>query len=406
MIDFFAPPQNALKFMQAKKPQIHFDYDEIMHEAHSRTFTIAKITDLSLLSDIQASLNYALQNGLKFDEWRKSLEPTLTKKGWLGDISVTNPRTGEIKQIHVGSRRLKNIYYTNMRTAYAHAAYDAAMNSEAQYFRYVSKDDAKTRPAHAALHGLILPKNHPFWEKNYPPNAWNCRCKVRAYTAEELASRGWSVSESAPEFEAHKDWAYNPGRGANLEQIYAQKLENIDKQSELYKNAAGFFDELERRRNLYVWQQGLDEAIDELLIKKNAKSPINAFQIGILKQDIINKTSEILGVKFDNGFIMGDKSGILHVRSERKGAYNQALRIDELKKIVVILDDKNTRVSVDTEFKNLIFWFNDEQDETKINKIVVDLNYKLKKFGVTNYMVTAAKIDKKDAKNDKYVKIK
>ncbi len=61
---------------------------------------------------------------------------------------------------------------------------------------------------------------------------------------------------------------------------------------------------------------------------------------------------------------------------------------------------------MDTEFKNIIFWFDDEQDNTKINKIVVDLNYKLKKFGLTNYMVTAGKVDKSNKDREKYIKIR
>ena len=36
---------------------------------------------------------------------------------------------------------------------------------------------------------------------------------------------------------------------------------------------------------------------------------------------------------------MGDKKGILHIRPERKGIYNYDLRIDEIRKIVKILDD-------------------------------------------------------------------
>lgn len=97
----------------------------------------------------------------------------------------------------------------------------------------------------------------------------------------------------------------------------------------------------------------------------------------------------------------------MHIRDDRKSAYNQALRIDELKKIVQILADKNTPASIDTKNKNIIFWFDDELDEAKINKIVVDLNYTLKKFGVTNYMVTAGKVKKKDELGRKeYIKIR
>ena len=103
---------------------------------------------------------------------------------------------------------------------------------------------------------------------------------------------------------------------------------------------------------------------------------------------------------------MGDKKGILHIRPERKGAYSQDLRIDEIRQIVKVLNDKNTPVSLDISDNAIIFWFDDNIDKTKINKIVVDLNYNLKKFGVTNYMVTAGKINKQDMKHKEFIKIR
>ena len=49
-LSFFAKPENVVKFLQARKPEIRFDYDEIMHEAHSSVFTVAKITKIDLLT--------------------------------------------------------------------------------------------------------------------------------------------------------------------------------------------------------------------------------------------------------------------------------------------------------------------------------------------------------------------
>lgn len=60
---FFAEPVNVIKALAARTPELHFDYDEIMHEAHSRAFTVAKITRIDLLSDIQASLARPIKRG-------------------------------------------------------------------------------------------------------------------------------------------------------------------------------------------------------------------------------------------------------------------------------------------------------------------------------------------------------
>lgn len=47
---------------------------------HNRAFTVAKITKLDLLKDIQESLANAELEGIGFDEWEKNIKPTLAKK--------------------------------------------------------------------------------------------------------------------------------------------------------------------------------------------------------------------------------------------------------------------------------------------------------------------------------------
>ena len=103
-------------------------------------------------------------------EFAASLEPRLKAKGWWGRRVVDPDRGAEIVQL--GSpRRLQTIYRTNL-------------------------DDARTRPAHAALDNLVFRHDDPFWDTHYPPNDWNCRCRVRALTAEEVEARGLTVSSS------------------------------------------------------------------------------------------------------------------------------------------------------------------------------------------------------------------
>lgn len=45
--------------------------------------------------------------------------------------------------------------------------------------RYIAVQDERTRVSHAELHGYVIPIDHPFWNKYYPPNDWNCRCSVQ-----------------------------------------------------------------------------------------------------------------------------------------------------------------------------------------------------------------------------------
>lgn len=208
---FNNPPLENIAFLMAKKPEIHFDYDEIKFEAHQRAFTVAKVTQIDLLSDIQTSLENAFVEGQSYQSWVKELKPTLQKHGWFGkSVEVINPKTGKKKSIEVGASRLKKIFYTNTRTAYAQSRARAQEQSSDEYLRYVAILDSRTRHTHALLHGLILKKKDPFWEKNYPPNGWNCRCRVDSYSKDDLDEFGFKESSPAQKLNvAEKDWDYD-----------------------------------------------------------------------------------------------------------------------------------------------------------------------------------------------------
>lgn len=47
-----------------------------------------------------------------------------------------------------------------------------------ELLKYMTMEDAKVRPAHQKLHGLVAAKDNPIWNKIWPPNGWNCRCWV------------------------------------------------------------------------------------------------------------------------------------------------------------------------------------------------------------------------------------
>lgn len=44
--------------------------------------------------------------------------------------------------------------------------------------RYNTAGDGRVRPSHAQMNNTLLPVNHAFWNSNYPPNGWRCRCDV------------------------------------------------------------------------------------------------------------------------------------------------------------------------------------------------------------------------------------
>ena len=399
-ISFFKEPTAVVEYLQEKTPELHFDYDEIAHDAHKRTFTIAKMTDLDLLRDMQTSLAEAFKNGTSFDEWKAGIMPKLAAKGWLGKTKVIDPKTGEEKQIYVGNRRLKTIYNTNMRTAYAKARYESQMKSSGEYFRYVAVMDRLTRPAHARLHGTTIPKTDPFWNRNYPPNGWNCRCQVQVLTKEECEAKGIVplADGSFLRDVCDEDFAYNPGKVDKIDEILKEKQEKAlnslrsQDKAKLETRLEGF----ERQRKLYVWQRGLKDAIDEIVVKDNPKTPINMVQVGFLDVFLAKKASEILGMDVQSGGIIVTKKHLSHAAPKRKESYDHALRVDEMREIVSVLDDENNAYAdLRKKHRNILFLFEDKKDGSKINLIPVEISKIIKKFKQSNYVITLDKNDKK-----------
>ncbi len=226
IISFKLSPKEAIKYLEQKGYKLTFNYQEMMHEAHHKAFTVAKITRLDLLADIKESLLKALKDGKSFAAWKKDIAPILQKKGWWGKVEASDPKTGEVKTIFVGKRRLKTICYTNARVAYQVAkAKKYYSDPNVAYLRYIAVLDQKTRPSHKALHGTILPKDDDFWRTHYPPNGWNCRCRVRAVPAHKKVEP--TDKSTLPKGAVDPDWAYDVREGRFFDRFSANDVETI-----------------------------------------------------------------------------------------------------------------------------------------------------------------------------------
>jgi hypothetical protein len=225
--DFNLKPKKAIAYLKNKGYKLSFDHDKVIKNAHDKAFTVAKVTRADLLNDIHAALLDSMEKGTPFNEFKRDIKPTLVQKGWWGKKDITNPSTGEIKTIDIGSRRLKNIYDTNMRMAY-NVAREEQMDKLplSVYRRYDSALLSSTRDSHAKMHGIILHKDDPFWVKNSPLNGWGCKCKKRAVSLSYIKRKGWTITYSTPQDIASKDWAYDTRKGNKLSKL--SKI-NLDK---------------------------------------------------------------------------------------------------------------------------------------------------------------------------------
>jgi len=75
--------------------------------------------------------------------------------------------------------------------------------------------DPVTRDSHAALHGKIFHIDDPIWQERYPPNGFNCRCRVRALTEKQAIQRGYKKNSrfTQPENFPDSGFSHNHGIG-------------------------------------------------------------------------------------------------------------------------------------------------------------------------------------------------
>ena len=215
--DFTLAPKDAMQYLDGKGYQLSYNYDELVGEIQHKVFTVAKVTRLDLLQDIHSSLVAAQKGGVRFDDWMKDLKPKLQEKGWWGEKEIIDVRTGEVRTVRIGSRRLKHIFKTNMRVAHSVQRYKKMRAlTNAVYWRYISALKPTTRDDHGRLHGTILHRDDTFWQSHYPPNDHGCLCKVRAYSEKEITARGMTIDKQAPKAIAHPDWAHDVGAGSRV----------------------------------------------------------------------------------------------------------------------------------------------------------------------------------------------
>lgn len=182
------PPEDALAWFRAKGLKPGFSYLDVWREEHAAAFTVAKIMQLDLLADVRAEVDRALAEGLAFPDFAKRLTPLLQEKGWWGIKEMTDPLTGEVRQVQLGSpRRLRVIYDTNLRAARAAGQWARIRRTQDShpYLLYTVGPSREHRPEHLSWHGTLLPADDDFWTRAFPPSGWGCRCRVRQVSRRE-----------------------------------------------------------------------------------------------------------------------------------------------------------------------------------------------------------------------------
>lgn len=227
---FDMPPEKAITHLKAKGLHVGWDWQDTHALAHARSFTIAKMTALDVLSATKKAIEQAMADGTGYKGFEKTIKPYLIKQGWWGEHVVRNPKTGQMEKVQLGSkRRLKTIYHTNRRTAIMAAKYERMKQAADThpYWQYSAVLDRRTRPSHSAKHGAIYRHDDPFWSHSYPPNAFGCRCTVKAVTTHQAQRFGISQSDDETSVLGENGFGISPVASHLFDKLWYDKAKQV-----------------------------------------------------------------------------------------------------------------------------------------------------------------------------------
>ena len=195
-------PQEAVDWLIARGHLTKsYAWQDVWQDEHGHQFTVSRLARLDLLQALYEAIVQSVQGDLSRKDWMRDAEQLLTDAGWWGTKAVTDPADGEIKLTKFDAARLRLIYDTNTRQAYATGLWERVERSKRThpYVRYITKQDGRVRASHKAWDNLALPVDDAFWTAHWPPNGWRCRCRVMSMSQRDY-DKGYTLDRPGAEY--------------------------------------------------------------------------------------------------------------------------------------------------------------------------------------------------------------
>lgn len=422
---FGLPPEKAIEYFQAKGHTLTWDWKDLWQESQAKSFTVAKVMNTDILNDIRGALDDALNNGTTFHEFQKILTPILQAKGWWGKTEHVNTLTGETGTAQLGSaRRLKTIYQTNLQTAYMAGRYKSMMESTDThpYWQYVAVLDGRTRPTHRAMNGRVFRYDDPMWGALFPPNGFNCRCRVRPLTSAQVEAMGLTVESSNDRLIDHeirlKDgsvvqvkalrikvdgqdklffpdagWSYNPGASVFGNDVEVMRKISAVKDRAIRVQAVQSINNSELRHEVFAsW-------VKDSLAKRTPGH--DAQVVGFVSEDIADFAKAHNG-GIDSARVLAlPEKRLVHADSDKHQSDGIALTLAEYQTLPEIIA-KPDSVYWDTQEHDLVYSY--AAADGRVIYIPARLDYNVKKLGKMDVMVNAYKVEASRFNSARYIK--
>ena len=174
-------PEAAVEFWKQRAKLTDAQAKALAEGARQRAFYVTGLARHDLVTLVSDGIQHALEHGDTLATFKERIAAAITAQGWH-------------------DRRVENIFRTNMQHAYMAGRYKKmqAVKASRPYWQYLAVMDKRVRPSHAILHEKVYPADHEFWDANYPPNGFRCRCAVVTLSERQVRAQGLTVEREMP----------------------------------------------------------------------------------------------------------------------------------------------------------------------------------------------------------------
>lgn len=169
----------AVEWFRNRVPMKKAEWLELDRKARERAFTVAYVSHVKHIAEIQDALTSALERGETLEDFKAAIG-------------------GRLADAHA-----ETVFRNNIQAAYAHGREEELRDPEVlelrPYWMFSAVLDAATTEICRPLNGTILPAEHPFWKTHTPPLHHRCRSIKRSLSRRQAEERG--VAKKPPPHE-------------------------------------------------------------------------------------------------------------------------------------------------------------------------------------------------------------
>lgn len=192
-----AKNEAAADFLKGKPVVSRQVFDRLVPELKARAFTITGLEGAANVMQAVRDRIAELPAGASWDEVKQDVAADISP--YLVDPDAA-PEDRD-RQAAAAIRRAELMMRIHGFQSYMAAQHEVLERQQDvfPFWQYVTLGDERVRDSHAALNGLVLRADSPFWKDHYPPWEWGCRCDVIPLMDEDVAEIRQADTKRNPE---------------------------------------------------------------------------------------------------------------------------------------------------------------------------------------------------------------